>query len=171
MLIIKTTQRGVTLVEAMIALLVISIGLLGIASLQLTAMSQNTSALNHSQAVWAAYNMADRIRANVCDINDAGIYNGIDTDDGYSQDCESNSCTNLQMVVSDAADWTDMVQNLPKGKGTVVFNNNILTVTVMWDDDGTDAAGEGCNPQNPDDLTCYRLAVAPRTNTPPGMCP
>ena len=49
----------------MVALLVISIGLLGIAALQITAMNQNPSSLNHSQAVWIAYNMSDRIRANL----------------------------------------------------------------------------------------------------------
>jgi len=162
MLSVKKSQRGVTLVEAMIALLVISIGLLGIASLQLTAMSQNTSALNHSRAVWAAYNMADRIRANITNINDAVIYNGIHTDTAPTRDC-SGGCNQLQMVEADVDEWADMVQTLPKGRGTVVFNNNILTVTVMWDDDGTDANGEGCNPQNANDLTCYRVAVAPRT--------
>ena len=55
MLIKNKIQKGVTLIEAMIALLVISVGLLGIASLQITAMSQNTSALNHNKAVWIAY--------------------------------------------------------------------------------------------------------------------
>lgn len=172
MLIVKQTQRGVTLVESMIALLVISIGLLGIAALQLTAMSQNTSSLNHSQAVWIANNMADRIRANVCDINQAPTYNGIDTINGYSQDCSGNFCNNLQMVVADAADWTDMVQTLPAGRGTVVLNNSILTISVMWDDDGTGANGTGCNPANANDLTCYRVAVAPRTTIPtPPVCP
>ena len=60
----RRRQRGLTLIESMVALLVISIGLLGIAALQLSAMQQNATALNHSQAVWINYNMADRIRAN-----------------------------------------------------------------------------------------------------------
>ncbi len=158
MLISKQLQRGVTLVEAMIALLVVSIGLLGIASLQLTAMSQNTSALNHSQAVWIAYNMSDRIRANISEFQN---YHGIDTDTGYSQDCVNSACSTDQMVTADAADWTTMVQTLPSGRGTVVDNNNgTLTVTVMWDDEGSGATGTGCNPTNANDLTCYRMAVA-----------
>ena len=93
-------QQGLTLVEAMIALLVISIGLLGIASLQLTAMNQNASSLNHSQAVWYAYNMSDRIRAN---ISEFANYDGVDTDNGYSQDCMATACTTGQMVTADAA--------------------------------------------------------------------
>ena len=157
MLIKKQSQRGVTLVEAMIALLVISIGLLGIASLQLTAMNQNTSALNHSQAVWIAYNMSDRIRANISEFQN---YNGIDTDNGYAQDCVNNPCSTLDMVTADAADWTNMVQNLPGGRGMVNLNAGVLTVSVMWDDDGSGANGTGCNPANNNDLTCYRVAVA-----------
>jgi type IV pilus assembly protein PilV len=150
-------QQGVTLVEAMIALLVISIGLLGIASLQLTAMNQNTSALNHSQAVWYAYNMSDRIRANITEFAN---YDGIDTTNSYSQDCLSATCNNGQMRVADAADWATMISNLPAGRGIIGSNADGLQVTVMWDDDGTGATGTGCGPDSSVDLTCYTLTVA-----------
>jgi len=151
-------QRGLTLVEAMIALLVISVGLLGIASLQLTAMNQNASSLNHSQAVWYAYEMSDRIRANLTAF---ATYHGIDTNTAYSQDCTSSACTPAQMASADAADWATMLGNLPGGRGTVNLANAAdgLIVTVMWDDDGTGATGTGCDPANTSDLTCYRVAV------------
>ncbi len=150
------SQQGITLVEAMIALLVISVGLLGIASLQLTAMNQNTSSLNHSQAVWYAYNMSDRIRANITQFNG---YNGIDTTNGYSQDCITANCSDAQMRTADAADWSAMVSNLPAGRGVINLGNDGLEITVMWDDDGTGATGTGCDPTNTSDLTCYRLVV------------
>ncbi len=157
MLTHKHFQRGVTLVEAMIALLVISVGLLGIASLQLTAMNQNASSLNHSQAVWYAYNMSDRIRANISAFDS---YDGIDTSGSYSQDCITNDCSTAQMVTADADDWSDMLANLPAGRGIIADGADGMTVTVMWDDDGTGATGTGCNPANTGDLTCYRLVVA-----------
>jgi type IV pilus assembly protein PilV len=151
-------QQGVTLVEAMIALLVISIGLLGIASLQLTAMSQNTSSLNHSQAVWYAYNMSDRIRANMTEFDN---YDGIDTSNGYAQDCSSGPCSTDQMLVADAADWAAMLTSLPAGRGIVTSNADGLLVTVMWDDEGTGATGTNCGADPAVDLTCYTLTVAP----------
>lgn len=157
MLVSKNKQRGVSLVEAMIALLVISVGLLGIASLQITAMSQNTSSLNHSQATWYAYNMSDRIRANV------GVYlgyNNIDTSGAYVQDCMSTACVPAAMITADAADWKTMVENLPGGRGTIALQNGLLVVTVMWDDDGSGATGIGCDPLDPADLTCYQVTVA-----------
>ncbi|MGD2172065.1 MAG: type IV pilus modification protein PilV [Gammaproteobacteria bacterium] len=150
-------QQGVTLVEAMIALLVISIGLLGIASLQLTAMNQNASSLNHSQAVWYAYNMSDRIRANISEFDN---YDGIDTSTGYAQDCTSGPCTTAQMVTADAADWAAMVGGLPGGRGIIASNADGLLVTVMWDDEGTGATGTDCGSDPSVDLTCYTLTVA-----------
>ncbi len=157
MLKLKQSQQGLTLVEAMIALLVISIGLLGIASLQLTAMNQNTSSLNHSQAVQYAYNMSDRIRANMGEFEQ---YKGIDTDIGYNQNCTGVDCDPGQMRDADAADWEDMVSNLPGGKGMIFDNVDGLTVVVMWDDNGTGATGTGCNPTVATDLTCYSLVVS-----------
>lgn len=157
MLKLKQSQHGLTLVEAMIALLVISIGLLGIASLQLTAMNQNSSSLNHSQAVRYAYNMSDRIRANM---NEFDQYKGIDTSTGYAQNCMSGSCNSGEMLTADAADWETMVETLPGGRGRVVNDNDGLQVIVMWDDDGTGAVGIGCNPAVATDLTCYTLVVA-----------
>jgi type IV pilus assembly protein PilV len=157
MLTRKRIQQGVTLIEAMIALLVISVGLLGIASLQITAMSQNASSLNHSQAVWMAYNMSDRIRANSGQFN---TYNGEDTASSTPRDCESLSCSAVDMVEADIADWKAMVENLPNGRGIIGSNADGLLISVMWDDDGSQT-DLGCDPTDAADLTCYTLAVAP----------
>jgi len=153
----KDTQRGITLVEAMIALLIISVGLLGIASLQLTAMNQNTSALHNSQAVWYAYNMSDRIRANIAEFD---TYDGADTSTSTPQDCMTSRCVPGDMVDSDIAEWATMVGNLPGGRGIIGSNADGLLITVMWDDNGTGATGTDCDPTDADDLTCYTLAVA-----------
>lgn len=141
----------------MIALLIISVGLLGIAGLQVTAMKQNLSAMNHSQAVWIASNMADRIRANIGEFDN---YKGVDTNTSYSQDCQSADCTTAQMLVADAADWSTLVSSLPSGRGMVIDDPDGVLVTVMWDDDGTGATGTNCS-NNPNvDLTCYTVVVS-----------
>lgn len=149
-------ERGLTLVESMITLLVISIGLLGIAALQITSMKQNSSALNHSQAVWIAYNMADRIRANITEFTN---YAGTDTNNAYSQDCMSGPCNTGEIVTSDSADWTTHVRNLPGGRGTITGNATQLVIAVMWDDEGNGATGTGCDPTNSNDLICYTVTM------------
>lgn len=151
-------QHGLTLIESMIALLVISVGLLGIAALQITSMKQNSSALNHSQAVWIGYNMADRIRANNTQF---GGYADIDTADDYEQDCMTSACNSVQLVTSDAADWKAEVQNLPGGRGIITGDATQLVVTVMWDDEGTGATGTDCGADSDVDLTCYSVILLP----------
>jgi type IV pilus assembly protein PilV len=56
--------RGFTLLEALVALLVLSIGLLGVAALQLSSLKSNSSAAQRSQATFLAYDILDRMRAN-----------------------------------------------------------------------------------------------------------
>ena len=156
-LVTPNRQRGVSLVESMIALLVISVGLLGIAALQVTSMKQNNSAMHHSQAVWIGYNIADRIRANFAQFNS---YTGIKTSGSYSQNCASGPCTAAQLVTSDAADWASVVQNLPGGLGIISSPNaGELLIKVMWDDEGTGATGTACGSNPAVDLTCYTVSL------------
>ena len=162
MLGITHQQQGVSLVESMIALLVISVGLLGIAALQITSVGQNSSALHHSQAVWAAYDMSDRIRANNSTF---ASYAGIDTDTGYTQNCTgiANNCTSAQMVTADAADWVTMVSNLPSGRGQIIVNPvdaNELLIAVLWDDGGTPGGGANGTACPIASLSCYTVAVS-----------
>lgn len=161
MLSISSQQQGVSLVESMIALLVISVGLLGIAALQVTSISQNSSALHHSQAVLAAYDMSDRIRANN---NSFAAYDGINTTTSYSQNCEgiANVCTSAQMVTADAADWVTMVSGLPSGQGQIIAQTdpNELLIAVMWDDGGTPGGGANGAVCPVATLSCYTVAVS-----------
>ncbi len=161
----RKNQQGVSLIESMIALIVISVGLLGIAALQLTAMGQNSSALNHSQAVWISYNISDRIRANNNQVNPLNSqflqYSGIDTNQNYNQECLTQACTAQQMMTADATDWVTMMSALPGGRGRITPTANGLLVTVMWDDEGTGASGINCGNDPEVDLTCYSVELLP----------
>ncbi len=158
MLKLNKKQLGLSLIESMVALLVISVGLLGIAALQVTSMQQNNSALHHSQAVWIGYNVADRIRANYTEFDS---YVGTNTSTPYTQDCTTSACTASEVVVSDQQDWATAVQNLPGGLGTITQTAGVpdeLLIRVMWDDDATGATGTGCSGGS-SDLTCYSVTL------------
>ena len=161
MLDTRHKQQGVSLVESMIALLVISIGLLGIAALQVTSISQNSSALHHSQAVMAAYDMADRIRTNN---NSFAAYDAIDTNTDYSQDCTgiANICSSAQMVTADASNWKTRVGNLPSGRGQIIAQANPteLLIAVMWDDGGIPGGGSNGAACPVVALSCYTVVVS-----------
>jgi type IV pilus assembly protein PilV len=159
MLSTQRHQQGVSLIESMISLLVISVGLLGIAALQVTSISQNASALNHSQAVWIANNMADRVRANGGAFDS---YKGITTGQAGNDNCNS-VCTPEAMVKADTADFSNMVKSLPSAKGeieAIAGSPNGVAITVMWDDEGTNPAGDDCNGDPQTNLTCYIAVVS-----------
>src|SRR6185295_1538044 len=57
-------SRGFTMIEVLVSLVVLSIGLLGVAALQLTSLRSNHSSAMRSQATFLAYDIIDRMRAN-----------------------------------------------------------------------------------------------------------
>lgn len=155
-------QRGVSLIEVLISLLVLSIGLLGSASLQITGLKLNHSSYLRTQAVVQAHDMADRIRANPAG-RAAGLYDHID---GIPQDPKcvdvDNGCTVAQIVQWDAYEWnTRNAEMLPAGHGTVSRNGGNYVVTLRWDDEGKGVTGTGCDPDSVEDLKCFRFEFQP----------
>lgn len=131
-------ERGFTLVEALVALLVLSIGLLGVAGLQLTALRNNNSASYRSQATYLAYDIADRMRANRADAL-SGNYN-LAMDDAPAADPSVRADLDL-------AAWIAMLEaTLPAGDGSIDVDEaeNTVTITIQWDDTkGVGEDGEG----------------------------
>jgi len=74
------SQSGVGIIEVLIALVVVSLGVLGMASLQLTGMKHSSSGYNRSMAVLFAENMASRMRSNADGVVDTN-YAGLDSSD------------------------------------------------------------------------------------------
>ncbi len=69
------TQRGVGLIEVLIAVLVLAIGLLGVAWVQTRALSNNNSSVARSMAVMATYSILEAMRADLANAK-GGSYNG-----------------------------------------------------------------------------------------------
>ena len=98
---------GVSLVELLVALLVMGVGVLGVAGLQLLSMQSNRAALAHAAATQFAHDMVDRIRANSGDRLDALRYDGLALGDPPPTpvDCSEQDCTPDEMAVFDQATW------------------------------------------------------------------
>ena len=73
-----SAQRGLGLIEVLVALVVVSLGVLGMAGLQLTGMKHSTGGFNRSKALLVAENMATRMRINGAGVA-AGAYDGFDS--------------------------------------------------------------------------------------------
>lgn len=118
-------QAGFTLLEILVALVILSIGLLGLAGLQATGLRSNHSGYLRSQATILAYEMADRMRANRA-VAIAGSYN-IEFSDGVP------SGTEIQNV--DRRDWLNtLAASLPSGDGHIDCDNGLCTIEIRWVD-------------------------------------
>jgi type IV pilus assembly protein PilV len=135
----RRNHRGFTLLEILVALLVLSIGLLGLAGLQTFSLRNNHSALLRSQAVVLAYDALDRMRSNR---DQAMLAAGSAYNTSYSQaagsysatDCSSN-CTSSALATYDLAAWKADVERLPGGQAQISIDaNNKATVQVQWSD-------------------------------------
>lgn len=109
-------DAGAGLVEVLIAVLVLSVGLLGFAGAQMTSLKGGHSAYLRSQASLLAYDITDRMRAARMAAL-AGAFN--DDADG------------------DRKNWDDSLVALLGGDatGSVVLDGTRVTVTITWDDD------------------------------------
>ncbi|MDJ0882103.1 MAG: type IV pilus modification protein PilV [Gammaproteobacteria bacterium] len=151
-------QSGMGMIESLIALVVISVGLLGIAALQITSMQQTASSHWHSQAVWYSYEISDRISANgAANFN---LYDGIDTDNDYSMDCQGGPCTAAQMVTADAQDWGEMIDTLPGGRGVITATGTNLQISVMWEDNSAESNCTNGEPATASQ-SCYTVTITP----------
>jgi type IV pilus assembly protein PilV len=117
---IRGRQRGVSIVEALIALVVLSVGMLGIAGLYLESVKANRSALARTKAVQFVNDMADRIRANRNALARYVLVAGTPPT-GTPPDCSlaTANCTPQQAAAYDLANWyasvTDASLGLPRG--------------------------------------------------------
>jgi type IV pilus assembly protein PilV len=161
-------QRGMTLIEVLVSVLILAIGLLGAAAIQLNALRYTDSATLSSQASFIAYDMMDRIRANV-DGNAAG--NGsTDVLALYElRNASSAPAGNLADArVQDLADFRANVEGLPGGTGSInVEPNRFVTVTVGWDDTRAAAASALASGATPQASNPQRIEITSRIGVTP----
>ena len=147
-------SRGFSLIELLVAVLVMGIGVLGVTALQMVSLQNNRMALERGEAVQLAYDMMDRVR-----INPGVDYSiGIGAAPPAAPNCvaQGAGCSPTDMRDFDQASWTcllgefandpvcgQLVGNgaipppalqpgLPDGDGSVAIAGTIVTVTVQW---------------------------------------
>jgi type IV pilus assembly protein PilV len=126
-------KRGFTLLEVLIALLVFSLGLMGMAGLLAVSVKTNQSAYLRTQASFLAQAMADRIGANRVALATAA-YNGTYTGSPTGSDPCSNgaACSSSQIVQRDKFFWSQQLGNqLPNGSATINCAGALLGSTLQ----------------------------------------
>jgi len=144
----RHSNRGFSLIEVLVALLIVSFGLLGIAGTLLTATRSASSSYLRQNAVQYAYDIVDRMRANATAATAGGPYTAALTAPSAttpSPNCTTTSCSSDAMAAWDVWEWQSLLHsNLPNGLGSVTVagggpsNTVTITVQVQW----TDTPGE-----------------------------
>ena len=140
----RRPMRGFTLIEAMVALVVLAVGMLGIAGLYVMTLRSGGGAIYRMQAVNLASDLADRIRANRgANVSYAGV-----AADNNCYGAGSVDCAPGLMAANDLFVWQNqVVATLPNGNsavtvtpGAAVTDPFIYTITITWQGAGETAA-------------------------------
>lgn len=127
-LILRKKCSGFSLIEVLVAVLLLSFGLLGVAALQTNALRSNLSAFQRSQANMLSYYMMDAMRANRA----AALIGSYD----LGKTCTAPSAGTL--ITNDQIVWINALKtnlgNHSTTCGEVTCNTNNCTVKVYWDD-------------------------------------
>ena len=134
---LKKRQNGFNLVEVLIALIIMSIGMLGIAGLYVNSLQTGRTSMFRHQAITLAGDVADRIRANAT----AGTAYTLA---GSDKSCVSSTadCSAADMAANDIFLWSQQAaDSLPAGRVTITRNGTPsppeYTITVTWDEPGS----------------------------------
>jgi type IV pilus assembly protein PilV len=172
-------EAGFTLMEVLVTVVILSIGLLGVAGLQFGSLKGSQQALHMSIAAALAAEGADRIRANLPGVRsddtgaDRDAYDLV-TEAGDDPDCIDDGCSYQGLAQHDAYEWiTSIESQLPSGQGTICRDSTpfdgtgsgapacdgnadangtkIFAIKVWWDHDG--------DPGTP--RMAYRMSIVP----------
>lgn len=153
-------SRGFTLIEVMVALVVLAVGLLGMASLMVRSQQSNEGAYSRSQASILAYDIVERMRANkvlanpletrkvsYAAQNDAYALSALPT---CATPAGGQQAAGSAQAAQDLAQWCQMVRaslpNVDSANTSIVrtAGSNLYTITIQWQD----ATADGDSTQN-----------------------
>ena len=141
-------SAGFSLIEVLIALVILSVGLLGIAAMVSVSMKSKDSSYLRTQATTDIYAILDRMRANRATATAAGYdvtFTGALATTVPTDGClnSGDSCNPAEIAALDVSQWKAELANLPCGEGSIstLINNQMtqVTVTVQWSDQRANA--------------------------------
>lgn len=125
----STFSRGFSLIEILIAILILSVGLLGNAGLVAASLKNSNNAYYRSQASVLAADILDRMRANLPNDRTLRL-----TEAAYYIVTVNGSCGGSGLANTECTEWRQSIAAaLPAGTGAVtVSNTGLATITIQW---------------------------------------
>lgn len=121
----RAASGGFTLIEVLVAIVVLSLGLLAMAGLQAVSLSNNKDAYQRTVATLLSYSIVDAMRAN----------QQLAASGGYNLAMADPTPSGTDIVSADLSTWrSELAARLPQGGGSVNLAAGVVTVVVQWDD-------------------------------------
>lgn len=133
-------HHGFSLIEVLVALFVLSIGLLGLAALQATGLRFNHQSYQRTQATMLSYDIIDRIRANPVGLN-ADTYDSVPSGPaGAYPDCVAITCNPAAIAAYDIGTWKDALraQLGSNADAQISTVGEVRTITITWKENDLD---------------------------------
>lgn len=163
---LRKRQRGLGLIEVLIAVLVFALGILGMASMQVKAKRTSYDALQRSLATSLARDIVERMRSNPS-ATSLAVFGAVDDIGGGTitkpKDCKANTCTPSELASYDIWEWEQALDGaaeksgdtnaggLVSPKACITHNAGVITVAIAWRGHGGQVnppgstCGEGLN--------------------------
>ena len=167
-------QRGISLIESLVAIVVMALGILGILGVQMRTLADSQTSVRRAQAIHLIEDLSERMKTNPNALGNITTYVSAFSAEPTPGDCKTKNCTHTQLAAYDLAIWKQAVKNsLPLGQAsvflaegeTVAANRRQLGVMISWrenekdesDDykEAIDASAEGGAVTCPDKRICH----------------
>jgi type IV pilus assembly protein PilV len=163
--------RGVTLIEVLVTMVIVAVGLLGLAGLQVRGLSIQKDAHGRSIATQLALDIADRMRSNAGVVGNYGFTTtyGASYASPTTRCDQATPCTAAQQAAFDLDQWLVRVRGgaLPGGWARIEPDAGAWKITLMWAETGLRQRGvlaATCDKATfgtPDDVECMSIRVNP----------
>jgi type IV pilus assembly protein PilV len=147
-------QSGMTLIEVLVTLVLTSVGLLGVAALQLTTLRNNQDSYIRSQASVLAADILDRMRADPPAVR-AGAYTADFNETGVAATNAARDLTAWQAAIDELLPGGDANA---AGRVELDIATNVVTITVQWSERPT-AAFDNAEPEEPLEATLSTFQI------------
>ena len=109
---IAPSQRGISLIESMVAIVVMALGILGIVGVQLRTLADTQTGVRRAQAIHLIEDLSERIKVNPnALLNIGGYAMAWGTNPTGAPDCKAIACTTAQIIQYDLQEWKRLVNN------------------------------------------------------------
>lgn len=167
-------QRGISLIESLVAIVVMALGILGILGVQMRTLADTQTSVRRAQAIHLIEDLGERmtVSPNALAILDSYLTDWNETP--AAGDCTTSACSQAELAVYDLSEWKLAVtRTLPLGDANVFLapgetadgNRRQLGVMISWRENervedadykaGINASTDGGDVTCPDGRTCH----------------